>query len=183
MRWFLLATVAVTLAAAGCRKTTNPPVVADVTLADSADQVIFDGRFFVTKAGVNRGEMRADTIFVFNDNSTFALRRVRGTFNTETGAANGTIRGDRGTYDRRIRILDGYGNVVVTSTKGERLTSNHLRYTEARDEISSDSAFTIVRGRDVQRGIGFRSDPNLNDFRCLSACSGSANVPLRDIAP
>ena len=179
----LFAALAVVIIAASCRKSTNPPVVGEVSLADSADQIIFDGRFFVTKNGINRGEMRADTIFVFNDQSVFVLRAVNGAFTTETGAPNGTIRGDRGHYDRRNRILDGYGNVVVTSTKGERLNSNHLRYSEMKDEISSDSAFTIVRGSDVQRGVRFISDPNLKDFRCLSACKGSANVPLGTITP
>jgi LPS export ABC transporter protein LptC len=182
MKW-VLALVATGLAAVSCKKSTNPPVVGEVSLADSADQIIFDGRFFVTKSGINRGEMRADTIFVFNDQSVFVLRQVKGAFTTETGAPNGTLRGDRGTYERRARVLDGYGNVVVTSTAGERLTSNHLRYSEMRDEISSDSAFTIVRGTDIQRGVKFVSDPNLRDFRCLSACSGRANVPLGNITP
>jgi LPS export ABC transporter protein LptC len=177
----LVATAVV--AASGCRKSSKPPVAAEVTLSDSADQVIFDGRFFVTQSGVNRGEMRADTIFVFNDNSKFLLRTITGEFGTETGAPNGTIRADRGTYDRRARILDGFGNVVVTSTEGDRLTSNHLRYTEAADEISSDSAYTIVRKGDVSRGVGFRSDPNLRDFRCFAQCTGEANVPVNAINP
>jgi LPS export ABC transporter protein LptC len=176
--------LAVAVAASGCRKTSKPPVAAEaVALSDSADQVIFDGRFFVTQSGLNRGEMRADTIFVFNDNSKFLLRRITGEFSTETGAPNGTIRADRGTYDRRVRILDGFGNVVVTSTEGDRLASNHLRYTEAADEISSDSAYTIVKKGDTQRGVGFRSDPNLRDFRCLSRCGGAVDVPLNRINP
>lgn len=183
MKVVVLITVAAVVAATGCRKTTKPPVAGEVALSDSADQVIFDGRFFMTKSGVNRGEMRADTIFVFNDNSKFLLRDITGAFNTETGAPNGTIRADRGTYDRRIRILDGHGNVIVTSTEGDRLTSNHLRYTEAADEISSDSAYTIVRKGDTSRGVGFRSDPNLRDFRCLSECRGAANVPVNSINP
>jgi LPS export ABC transporter protein LptC len=170
------------VAATSCRDTSRPPV-GEVALSDSADQIIFDGRFFVTQSGVNRGEMRADTIFVFNDNAKFLLREITGEFSTETGAPNGTIRADRGTYDRRTRILDGHGNVVVTSTEGDRLTSNHLRYTEAADEISSDSAYTIVRKGDTSRGIGFRSDPNLRDFRCLRSCSGAANVPVTTITP
>jgi LPS export ABC transporter protein LptC len=173
--------VAIVLAA--CRKASNPPVAADVTLADSADQVIFDGRFFVTQQGIRRGILRADTIYVFNDNSKVLMKRVRGTFNTETGAPNGTLEGGRGTYDRRLRVLDGYDSVVVTSTDGDRLTSNHLRYTEAKDEISSDSAYTIVRKGDVSHGVGFRSDPNLRDFRCLSQCTGAANVPISTITP
>ena len=183
MKALALIVSAALVAVSACRKTSTPPVAGDVALSDSADQVIFDGRFFMTKSGVKRGEMRADTIFVFNDNSKFLLRRVTGAFSTETGAPNGTIQADRGTYDRRIRILDGHGNVVVTSTDGDRLSSNHLRYTEAADEISSDSAYTIVRKGDTSRGVGFRSDPNLRDFRCLSQCRGAANVPVNTINP
>ncbi len=182
MRVLLIAGAAI-IALAACGKGIKPPVAGEVTLADSADQIIFDGRFFSTQHGVKRGEMRADTIFVFNDQSVIALRRITGDFNTETGAPNGTLRGDRGTYDRRTKVLQGYGNVVVTSTAGEKLTSNHLKFTESKNEISSDSAFTIVRGGDVQRGIGFTSDPNLTVFRCHRSCSGAANVPLRDINP
>ena len=179
----LIAFVLIVTAAGACKKSTNPPAVGEMSLADSADQIIFEGRFFPTKNGISRGVLRADTIFVFNDGSKYVLRQVNGAFTTETGAPNGTIRGDRGFYDLRSRILDGFGNVVVTSTAGERLTSNHLRYSEMKDEISSDSAFTIVRGTDVQRGVKFISDPNLRDFRCLSACSGAANVPIGDIKP
>ena len=183
MRIVLLLVATAVVAVSGCRKSSKPPVAAEVTLSDSADQVIFDGRFFVTQSGVKRGEMRADTIYVFNDNSKFLLRQIDGDFSTETGAPNGTIRANHGTYDRRTKVLDGYGNVVVTSTEGDRLTSNHLRYTEIADEISSDSAYTIVRKGDVSRGIGFKSDPNLRDFRCLRSCRGAADVPVNTITP
>lgn len=161
-----------------CRKTTKPPVVGEAALADSADQILFDVRSPITNSGVKRGEMFADTIFVFRDQTLFVMRRVRANFNSELGAPNGTLRGDRGTYDLRTQTLEGYGNVVVTSTKGERLSSNHLKYNQALNEIASDSAYTLVRNNETQRGIGFRSDPNLAVFRCLRSCGGSAPVPL-----
>jgi LPS export ABC transporter protein LptC len=122
--------------------------------------------------------MYADTIYVYRDQTLFVMRRVKANFNNDLGAPNGNLKGDRGTYDLRTQVLEGYGNVVVTSTKGERLTSNHLRYNQALNEISSDSAYTLVRNNETQRGIGFRSDPNLNVFRCLRSCGGSAPVPL-----
>ena len=183
MRVVALILAAAVVAASACRETSRPPVAGEIALSDSAEQVIFDGRFYATKSGVRTGKMLADTIFIFNDNSKFLLRQITGTFNTETGAPNGTIRADHGTYDTRRRVLDGYGNVVVTSTEGDRLSSNHLRYTEAADEISSDSAYTIVRKGDTSRGVGFRSDPNLRDFRCLSQCRGAANVPVNSTNP
>lgn len=170
-------------ALAGCRESGKPPLSGVASLADSAEQVIFDGHALLTTSGVKRGELFADTIFVFNDQTRFVLRRVRAIFNTETGAPNGTLRGNRGVYDLRTRILEGYGNVVVTSTDGKRLLSNHLKYVQAMNQISSDSAFTFYRGNDVQRGIGFVSDPNVTVFRCLRACSVAADVPLGNLTP
>lgn len=174
----LLVLAAACLVAAACSKKAPPPVAAEASLGDSADQVLFDVRSPITHSGVKRGEMFADTIFVFRDQTLFVMRRVRATFNTETGAPNGTLMGDRGTYDLRTQILEGFGNVVVTSTKGERLSSNHLKYNQGANEISSDSAYTLIRNNETQRGIGFVSDPNLSVFRCLRSCGGSAPVPL-----
>lgn len=176
MRLFVLAVAC--LSALACRKKTPPPVVAGPSLADSAEQVLYDVRSPITHSGVKRGEMFADTIFVFRDQTLFVMRRVRATFNTEIGTQNGSLKGDHGTYDLRTQVLEGFGNVVVTSTKGERLSSNHLKYNQAANEISSDSAYTLVRNNEVQRGIGFVSDPNLAVFRCLRSCGGSAPVPL-----
>jgi LPS export ABC transporter protein LptC len=174
--------VAAAVAVSSCGRRTQPPV-AGQTLADSAEQVMFDVRTLLTNTGVKRGEMFADTVYVFDDQTRFVMRVVRATFNTETGAPNGTLRGDRGIYRFREKVLEGYGNVVVTSTDGRRLVSNHLKYSQLSNEISSDSAFTLTQQDRVQRGIGFTSDPNITVFRCHRACSGSANVPLGELKP
>lgn len=178
MKLLLAALSVLVIGGAGCRKATQPPVAGDAALADSADQVLFDVRYLLTQSGVKRGQMFADTMFVFGDQSRFLLRRVRANFSTEAGTPNGTLRGDRGTYDLRTQILEGFGNVVVTSTDGRRLSSNHLKYAQSANQISSDSAYTLIRGGDTQTGIGFISDPNLTEFRCLRACGGSGLVPL-----
>lgn len=177
-RSFVLLLVAAA-AASACRKTTQPPVMAGGSLADSAEQVLFDVHSVMTEHGVKRGDLFADTVFVFNDQTKFVLRRVRGAFTTETGAPNGTMKGERGLYDLRTQTVEGFGNVVVTSTDGKTLSSNHLKYVQATNLVSSDSAFTMRRKADIQRGIGFTSDPNLKVFKCLRACGGEALVPLK----
>ena len=182
MKWLLVAAIAV-VAFAGCRKSAQPPVVGGPSLADSAEQILFDVHSMLTDHGVKRGDMYADTLYVFNDQTKFVMRRVRATFNTTLGAPNGTLRGDRGTYDLRAQVLEGFGNVVVTSTEGRRLTSNHLKFTQITNMISSDSAFTFFRGKDVQRGIGFLSDPNITRFQCMRSCSVSGDVPLNTLNP
>jgi LPS export ABC transporter protein LptC len=166
--------IVVIVALSSCRKATKPPVVGGPSFADSADQILFDVRSAMTETGVKRGDMFADTIFVFRDQSYFVMRRIRANFNTETGAPNGTLRGDRGTYDLRSQTLEGYGNVVVTSTTGDRLNSNHLKYHQPSNQISSDSAYRLVRADKVQTGVGFTTDPNLKVFKCKSSCGGSA---------
>lgn len=175
----LIAAAAITL---GCRKTTQPPVVGEAALADSAEQVLWDIHQFLTENGVKRGDLYADTAFVFNDQTKFVLRVVRGEFTTETGAPNGTMKGDRGIYDLRQRTLEGFGNVVITSTDGKRLSSNHLKYVETANLVSSDSAFVMRRKTgEVQRGVGFNSDPNLKVFKCLDKCRVEADVPLKGL--
>ena len=182
MRWLLVASVA-GIALAGCRKSSQPPIVGGPSLADSAEQILFDVHSMLTDHGVKRGDMYSDTVYVFNDQTRFVMRRVRATFNTTLGAPNGSLRGDRGTYDLRAQTLEGYGNVVVTGSEGRKLTSNHLKYTQTTNMISSDSAFTYYSGKDVQQGIGFVSDPNISRFQCMRACRGAANVPLTNITP
>ncbi len=171
----------VAVLALGCRKSTQPPVVAEATLSDSAEQVLWDIHQFLTENGVKRGDLYADTAFVFNDQTKFVLRNIRGEFTTETGAPNGTMKGDRGTYDLRLRSLEGFGNVLITSTDGKTLSSNHLKYVEGTNQVSSDSAFVMRRATEVQRGIGFTSDPNLKVFKCFRACGGEARVPLKGL--
>jgi LPS export ABC transporter protein LptC len=183
MKRFALAVIIV--AATACREAVKPPVVGDAALADTAEQIAFDVRMNMTHSGVKRGELFADTMFVFNDQTVFLMKRVRANFHTDQGMPNGNLRGDRGTYHLRSKILEGFGNVVVVSTKGERLTSPHLRYVEPTNQVSSDSAYRLIRkgpnGDEVQTGIGFTSDPNLVRFKCKSACGGSAPDMIKQL--
>ena len=178
VRVALLLSLVVALAA--CReKGTAPPVKRGHTMADSAEQVMLDVRALLTDHGVQRGEMFADTAYVFDDQTRFELRKVRATFNTSTGTKDGVLSADRGTYNQRESKLEGFGNVVIVTTEGKRLTSPHMRYMQVVNEVSSDSAFTLVEpGRNVS-GIGFRADPQLTRIQILRnvGAQGSFTLP------
>ena len=164
---------------AACRSPEGPPVTATPTAADSADQVMFEVRTLLTDRGVQQGELFADTAYVYDDNSRFEFRNVRTTFNTPTGAPSGTLTAQRGSYDMRQRVLEGFGNVVVTSTDGKRLLTPHLRFDQGRNLVRSDSSFTLIEGTRRSEGFGFESDPNVTRFVCKSRCRVSdTNVPL-----
>jgi LPS export ABC transporter protein LptC len=160
-----------------CKGGKQPPV--SVTQpADTAEQIGFGVRTLLSANGVQKGELQADTMFVYNDQTKFDFRNARVKFNTETGAPNGTMRADRGIYDTRTQVLEGFGSVVITTLDGKKLTSPHVKFNQLANEISSDTTFEVRAGEKEQRGIGFTADPNLTHMRCFRACGGSAPVPL-----
>jgi len=163
--------------ATACRETRQPPVGV-IGPADTAEQVGFGVRILLTPNGIQRGELLGDTMFIFNDQTKFDFRNARVKFNTELGVPNGTMRADRGIYDTRTQILEGFGNVVVTTTDGKQLKSPHLKFNQLANEVSSDTSFVLKIGEKEQRGVGFRADPNLNRFSCLRLCGGTAPITL-----
>lgn len=172
------AALAAFVASAACRDTTPPPVAAAATAADSAEQIMIGVGMVLTQGGLKRGDLVADTAYTFDDQTRYVFVRPRVIFNTETGAPNGNLRADRGTYNLRTQLMEGFGGVVITSADGKRLTSPHVRYNQSLNEVSSDTTFEVVSADRVQRGIGFRADPNLTRWTCLRACGGATTVPL-----
>lgn len=171
------ATVAV--AASACsRQGTRPPVNARASLADSAEQVMQNVHYVLTGDGVQRGELFADSAYVFDDNTRYVLKQVRTTFNTAEGVKNGTMRADRGKYNLRQQVLEGFGNVVITTTDGRKLTSPYVKYNQAMNEVSSDTNFTMVEPGRTLSGIGFKADPQLQHVQVLKAPRGQGSFTL-----
>ena len=177
-RPLVLALAALVTAMACQTKGAAPPVKRGRTMADSAEQVMLNVRMVLTDRGVQRGEMFADTAYVFDDNTRFEFRKVRTTFNTTTGTKDGVMSADRGRYSMRDQILEGFGNVVIVTTEGKRLSSPHLKYSQGLNQVSSDTAFTLVEpGRDVS-GIGFEADPQLTRVKILRGLGAKGSFIL-----
>jgi LPS export ABC transporter protein LptC len=174
------------LAALACREQRQPPVATTDAVADSADQVLFGVRHFLTDDGVRQARLLSDTALVFDDGTRILLRKVRMTFFTEAGQENAVLVSRRGRYDTRTQQMEAEGNVVVTTTDGRRLETPQLKFDQAANQISSDSSYVATEGGRRQSGIGFRSDPNMNNVQCLRACSGvvgAVNLPIQPANP
>jgi LPS export ABC transporter protein LptC len=179
MRRLLVVLCGTLLVAAACRKQgAAPPIKRGRTMADSAEQVMLNVRMLLVDRGVQRGEMFADTAYVFDDNTRFELRRVRATFNSTTGAKDGVMSADRGRYAMREQLLEGFGNVVIVTNEGKRLSTPYLKYMQGLNEVSTDTNFTLVEpGRNVS-GIGFTADPQLTRIKVLRAAKGRGSLTL-----
>ena len=162
-------------------------------MADTADQLMFGISTLLTDRGVLNAELESDTAFFFDENTRIELRVVKLTFYTRTGERNSVLTGREGTYNTRQSRMEARGNVVVVTEDGRRLTTEQLRYDQIRNEISSDSAFVLTEpGRRIQ-GVGFTSDPNMNNIRVNRLIEGQgaistgelgqSRVPARPSAP
>ncbi len=162
----------------GCSSEKQLPVAVRNPLADSADQVLYHTKSVVTDGGVMKAEVYGDTAYVFDDNTRVEMRGVRTVFFTVTGAKNAVLTSREGTYNTRTNNMEARGNVVVVSEDGRRLTTPVLRYSQTRNEISSDTSFTLTDSNATRQmiGIGFTSDPDMNNMKCFRACSGYAGT-------
>ena len=171
-RMGLAVAVALVGLSAGCKRTRDPATAPTSAMADSADQVMFAARAILTDKGLMRAELFGDTAYFFDDNTRVELRVVKTNFFTSTGAASAVLTSKEGTY-RTQGSMEARRDVLVVSTDGRRLSTQQLRFDQVRNEISSDSAFVLTEpGRRVA-GIGFVSDPNMNNVRILKTTSGS----------
>jgi len=164
---------------ASCDKGAKTPVIPQASAADSADQIMENVHITLFVRGLRRAEVFADTAYTFDEQTRFDFRKARSTFNKDNGAPDGTMTADRAIYSTRTQILEGFGHVVVTSTDGKKLTSPHVIFSQATNEISSDTTFTVTQGDKLQSGVGFTTDPNLTRWTCKSKCvaSGLVNLP------
>jgi LPS export ABC transporter protein LptC len=179
MRLALIVATIATVAVAGCKnKGAAPPVRGAASLADSAEQVMINVHFVLADKGVQRGELFADTAYIFDENTRFDMRKVRSTFNTSTGAKDGVMSADRGKYNVRQQMLEGFGNVVIVTNDGKRLTTPQLKYMQGINEVSSDTSFTLVQPGKTLSGIGFKSDPQLTRFSIKKGAKGTGSFVL-----
>jgi LPS export ABC transporter protein LptC len=161
-------------ALAACDDSKAPPVRPTSPLADSADQIMYNARSLLTDRGVLRAELLADTAYFFDESTRIEMRDVTTTFFKATGAKDAVLTSREGTYNTRADRMEARGNVVIVSEDGRRLTTPQLRYEQRQDQISSDSAFVLTEPGRRLEGVGFTSDPDMTQVRCLAACRGEA---------
>jgi LPS export ABC transporter protein LptC len=158
---------------AGCNGRGATPAAPHNPLADSADQVVFGARSKMTDGGVSKSDLYSDTAYFFDDNTRIEMRgHVLVTFFTDVGAKNAVLTSKEGTYNNRTGNMEARGNVVVNTVDGRHLTTSILKFNQTKNEISSDSSFVTTDSTRRLIGIGFTSDPNMNNIHCLRACSG-----------
>jgi LPS export ABC transporter protein LptC len=148
-----------------CKETTSVPPLSSTLPVDSADQVMMGVTARIHESGLQRAIVLADTAYFLNDQTTLDMRGVSARFFTSTGVEEGQMTARRAIYDTRTRRFDGFGDVVLRSVDGRRLTTSQIHFDQANNRITSDSAFTMTEPDRTISGVGFETDPGMNSLR------------------
>jgi LPS export ABC transporter protein LptC len=155
-----LALVATTACDTGVKPT------ATIAAADSADQVLLNMSHVITDDGIQRSHVLADTAYFYSASQAAELRHVHVTFYDPRGAQTSTLTAREGTYRWRTGDMEARGNVLVVRTDGATLRTEVLRYSQVKNQVSSDRPFVFDESTRHIRGEGFTSDP---DFKVVTA--------------
>ncbi len=150
----------------GCGNTKPDATAAVEAVADTADQVLFGLKQYVTDHGVAKAYLEADTAFLFENAGKADLRKVRVTFFGTQGDTSSVVTGKFGSYDWRTGKMEARENVVVHLSNGGVLTTSVLRYDQTKNEVSTDQHY-VYTGPPDQNMVGenFVTDPSLTMFR------------------
>jgi len=156
------------------------PLTATSAILDSADQVLLGMRHYVTESGVLRARVRDDTAYFFSNTQRAELRNVHVTFYDVTGKATSTLTSKEGTHHWRTGDMEARGNVIlIRNSDGGTLRTEAMSYSQARNEVTSEVAFTFDSPTQHLRGVGFTSDPEFRNVRTknLTGTGGQLVLP------
>jgi LPS export ABC transporter protein LptC len=169
-RFRFTATVAVAaLIGASCGLDKPGEVASEELLGFDADQVMVDLETYMTREGLRRARLIADTAFTYQDEARVRLQNLEITFYAEGGETGGVLTARSGVYELESGDISVDGNVVVVGEgQGKRLATDRLRYVAEADSLYGDTAFVFHRGGVEMRGASFVSDPELENIQTES---------------
>jgi LPS export ABC transporter protein LptC len=133
--------------------------------ADSADQVMFGVRQYLTNLGVKQAYLRADSALIYEATGRVDMRKVTVTFFSPEGVQMSTLTSQTGVYWMRTNQMSASGNVVVVRTSdGATLHTDFLQYDPAKSQVTTDRPFVADKGaQHIEGDHGFTCDPGFTN--------------------
>jgi LPS export ABC transporter protein LptC len=160
-----LVVLSLAVGAAACQEKGVEPVV-QLGVVDSADQVMDHMTTSIVADGVRRSVVTADTAYLYQNRQVAEMRVVVAHFFDNQGNQTSILTSRTGVYEVSRGTLEARGSVIVTATdgSGRKLTTEHLVYDKAMNQIRSDSAFVYDSPTGLLRGNSFSSDPEFRNI-------------------
>lgn len=160
------------VAASGCFGSDEPAGAANEpsVFATGADQVMLEVEHYLSRDGIRRGILQADTALTFDDASRIELRRLEIRFFDEAGGDRGLLSALEGDYLLAAGDMTVHGEVSLSgrlrSEGPSVLETDSLVYDSAADELSTDARWTLTHpDGTIEQGRGLVTDPALENIR------------------
>ena len=170
-------TICVALLFSACRPDEGGETAGPALLEMQADQVIVGMDYTITRDGLRRGRLLADTAYFFDGQSEIQLRGVNATFFDADGREISTLTSRQGVFHTETEDMEATGQVIVHDLRdNQRLETEPLNYAAAEELISTDAEFVLYQGSTTFRGTGFTSDPGMDQTIMNQPSGVSAGV-------
>ena len=153
--------------AVGCdEEAPVPDGTVPAVFVEGADQVMVGVDNHITREGIRRARLNADTAYTFEAEGRLDLRVVSLTFFTEQGDSLGVLTGRSAEYLLEAGDVKVRGDVKVNLSNGERFEAPVIEYISAAGELRADSGYvqTAPDGT-VDRGSYVVVDLNTDERR------------------
>ena len=154
---------------AACGSDDTPPTAGE-PLPEGVDTAVRGMRSFITRDGIRRAVVEADTA-EWHEGNEIHLRRMTLLFFDPGGLESTEVTAEFGIFHELTGDLEAERNVVVEDRRDDqRLETERLRYQNFDGRLYGDTAFYLLRGLEglTLEGTGFESDPTLDSVIVLN---------------
>ena len=146
-------------------------VSAVASAADSADQVMFGVKQYLTNLGVKQAYLKADSALIYEASGRADMRKVTVTFFSPEGVQVTTLTSRTGIYWMRTNMMSASGNVIVVRTSdGATLHTDFLQYDPAKNQVTTTRPFVADKGaQHIEGDKGFTCDPGFTNCTVVGA--------------
>ena len=127
-------------------------------LPQDIDLALDDLHYTETQDGIKRWTLSSDRAEYLRGSNLIQLTPVSLVFYDAGSFGDLILTADHGQLQEDTRQVDVHGNVIVTATDGEQLTTESLRYSEQNRELTTSAPIHLRTPRMELTGVGLRID-------------------------
>jgi LPS export ABC transporter protein LptC len=173
--------VACLSALTACGDSGEPPLVAEdaLSLNEEANQVVFGLEHWVTREGIRRARIMADTAFFIEERAQVELRVMHVVFFDVAGDTTSILTSAKGTYHWNTQDMVAEEDVVVVNpSDGSRIETSVLYYNRGEDRIWGDQSAKMWKSDGtVVEGTSFETNSRMDDVVIGGASVRRAGQP------
>ncbi|UCD17876.1 MAG: LPS export ABC transporter periplasmic protein LptC [Candidatus Zixiibacteriota bacterium] len=137
------------------------------------DQVLRDARVTLYNGPTKTTDIKADYMKKFEKLDSTPAWNLDVRFFDSTGKEVSNLVADSGLVREQLNLMEVSGSVVVNTSDGTSLMTQHLLWNALKNRVETDSFVTFVQeGGDTLRGYGFEANQKLTRWKIKRQSSG-----------